>query len=136
MRFAHAPQRQTCSAIGTLLCIASAAVNAAVVVENGQPRGTIVVPEDATPSVRFAAQELARYLEQIGGATLPVVDEAGGTKGVAVHVGPTDAAKVRIGVISGAISMAPITTAAELAVRPITATATLRASMMLNRRTE
>jgi len=39
--------------------------------------------------VRFAADELAKYLEQISGAKLSVADEGAEVSGMAVHVGPT-----------------------------------------------
>ena len=58
-------------------------------VKDGQEQATIVVPDEVTPSVRHAAEELARYIEQISGAVLPIVHESVSAKGVAVHVGPT-----------------------------------------------
>jgi len=58
-------------------------------VENGQPRATIVIPADASPTVRAAAQELSAYLEKMSGARLPVVTEGQPVTGTRVDVGLT-----------------------------------------------
>jgi hypothetical protein len=49
--------------------------DADVVVADGKSAYQIVVPQKATPVERKAADELARYIRQISGATLPVVDD-------------------------------------------------------------
>jgi hypothetical protein len=46
-----------------------ASVAQAVLVENGQPRATIVVPVEASPTVREAARELSTYVEKSSGST-------------------------------------------------------------------
>jgi hypothetical protein len=43
---------------------------------NGQSRYRIVLPAQAIPSERYAADELQRYLEWISGAKLPIVTDA------------------------------------------------------------
>lgn len=50
-----------------------------VLVEDGEPRATIVIARDAGAKVETAAAELAEYIEKISGARLPIVRE-GGTK--------------------------------------------------------
>ncbi len=42
-------------------------------IDNGQSAFRIVVAADAIPSERYAAEELQRYLERMGGAKLPIV---------------------------------------------------------------
>src|SRR6266496_2247695 len=46
-------------------------------VEQGRSRYRIVIPADAIPAERYAAQELQRYLERLSGAKLPIVTDAG-----------------------------------------------------------
>ena len=67
-----------------------------LLVRDGQPAGSIVTPHDAAPTVSFAAEELARYVEAISGATLPIVAEGEGVAGVAIHVGPTEVARAAL----------------------------------------
>ncbi|MBD3292657.1 MAG: DUF4838 domain-containing protein, partial [Armatimonadia bacterium] len=69
--------------IGTLPAMA------VVLVDGGECRATIVVPADASEIVRFAAAELSDYLEQISGATVPMVSEGEAVEGVPVHIGAT-----------------------------------------------
>src|SRR5690606_2690978 len=64
---------------------------AVVVVQNGQARASIVVPQNATPQIQQAAQTLQKYLEQSSGAKLPISTTA--ANGNAIHIGQTDAAK-------------------------------------------
>jgi hypothetical protein len=44
--------------------------------EAGVSRYRIVIPADAIPSERYAAEELQRYLAKLSGATLPIVTDA------------------------------------------------------------
>jgi len=46
------------------------------VVRNGQPRATIIIPDDAVPCVRTAAEELQYHLRESSGATLKIVQES------------------------------------------------------------
>ncbi len=72
------------------LCVLAMSVPcvAVVLVNDGQPAATVMIPTDASETVRFAADELMRYVEQISGARLPVVTEGAQITGVPVHVGP------------------------------------------------
>ncbi len=65
----------------TLALVAGATASQSVtLVENGSPRCSIVIPDDATPTIRHASNELAAYLKRISGAEVPIVGEkhAGG----------------------------------------------------------
>lgn len=68
----------------------------AALVENGQPRATIIVPADVSPTVQEAARELGAYLEKMSGARLPIMAEGSPVKGVRVDVGLTKAARQRV----------------------------------------
>ena len=58
----------------SLLLVTSLGLHADVsLVTNGKPVAEIVVAEDASPSVRTAANELQRHLEAMSGAKLPLV---------------------------------------------------------------
>ncbi len=89
--------------------------SAVVLVEDGQPKATIVIAAEAlaaadyTPQVgrspapaqkaRFAAMDLQRYLEKISGAVLPIVGDDQAVTGPVVYVGAskgTDALKLDI----------------------------------------
>jgi len=69
---------------------------ALVFVQDGKPASTIVVPRQASPTVRLAAEELAKYLKTMSGATVPIVEEGQTVSGVAVHVGATEAARAAL----------------------------------------
>jgi hypothetical protein len=61
--------------------------------ENGQSRYTIVIAADAPGPVKFAAEELQKYLAQITGAKLPVSNDAAAE--LTICVGPgSEPAKV------------------------------------------
>ncbi|MFC1805466.1 hypothetical protein ACFL09_00610, partial [Planctomycetota bacterium] len=59
------------------------------IVENGQPRATIVIPEKADEQTEQAARLLAEYIKRSSGAELPIAPEPG-PHPVAIHVGLTD----------------------------------------------
>ena len=69
-----------------LIAVLGFAVRAGAVtlVEDGKPKSEIVLAADASPSVRTAASELQRHLENISGAKLPIV--ASPTEGVPAQV--------------------------------------------------
>lgn len=79
-----------------LLTALWASLASAVLVENGQPRATIVIPADASPTVQEAARELGAYLEKMSGAKLPVVKEGEPVTGTRIDVGLTQAARKRV----------------------------------------
>jgi hypothetical protein len=62
-----------------LLCLVAVtpAVADVTIAEKGKSRYRIVVPENAIPSERYAAEELQRFLEKMSGAKLPIVTDAG-----------------------------------------------------------
>jgi hypothetical protein len=61
------------------------AEGAAVLARDGQSQFKILVPADAPEPEAFAAAELARYIEALSGASIPVVHEAGeGDKVIAI----------------------------------------------------
>ena len=67
----HARLPRLLTACLALVCLASA-LPAAVLYENGQVKSSIVIPDDATPPVRHAANELARWLREATGRTWPI----------------------------------------------------------------
>jgi hypothetical protein len=62
-----------------------------VLVENGQPRATIVIaksaPEAAKQKIQTAAGELQAYIEKMSGAKLPIVDDEQHPAGALILVG-------------------------------------------------
>ena len=69
-----------------LLCPATCASAETVLVRDGKPLAAIAVKADAPKPVRFAAEELQRYVREISGATLPIAEEAPGS-GVTIRLG-------------------------------------------------
>jgi hypothetical protein len=64
------------------------------IVDGGQARAVIVVPEDAAATVSGAATELQDYIEQVSGARLEIVSEADAqTTGPCIAVGNTTLAE-------------------------------------------
>jgi hypothetical protein len=52
------------------------AASTITLVEQGRSAYRIVIPSDAIPAERYAAEELQRYLERISGAQLPIVTDS------------------------------------------------------------
>ncbi|HOJ22212.1 MAG TPA: DUF4838 domain-containing protein [Armatimonadota bacterium] len=69
---------KTLAAIGLLLCALASPAAAAnlVLVEDGQARAQVVIPDDASDRVRDLAGDFARVLARMSGARLPVVKES------------------------------------------------------------
>ncbi len=61
-------------------------------VVDGQAAATIVLAEEPTRAAQLAAFELQHHLEQITGATLPIVREPANPQGLPILVGPGQAA--------------------------------------------
>lgn len=61
-----------------------------VAAENGEPRAQIVVAEKASPSTRYAAEELQRFLREMSGAQLPIVTDAAPLADHEILVGKND----------------------------------------------
>ena len=87
---------------GLLVCIGSLAIPSMatngsavaaemVIVQDGQPRATIVVAKDpagpAREKTQTAARELQSYIQKISGARLPIVDDAQNPAGPLILVG-------------------------------------------------
>lgn len=74
-----------------LLLARSSTAGEMVVVQDGQPRATIVVAKDAAEpakgKLQTAAAELPAYVEKTSGAKLPIVDDAQDLKGPVILVG-------------------------------------------------
>lgn len=66
-------------------------------VKNGKTSYTIVHGTECTPSERYAAQELAGYLQQMTGAAFPVVAEAKAPGKRRIVVGPCDLSRKLLG---------------------------------------
>ena len=82
---------RTMAPIATIAALIMAWPCAAVVlVQDGQAAAAIIVSDDASETVRYAAAELARYIKQISGASLPVVTAGASVAGTPVHVGPAE----------------------------------------------
>ena len=94
-RLARRPSRRTGgSLLAIVIGLVAVHANAAtVLVRDGQATSMIVVPRDASATVRFAAEELASYVEKMSGAKLKITGEGQAAAGVQIHVGPTDAAR-------------------------------------------
>lgn len=62
-----------------------------VIVQDGQPKATIVIAQDAPESIRqklqTAAEELQTYLQKMSGATLTIVDDSQNPPGALILVG-------------------------------------------------
>ncbi len=78
----------------TLLLILSVTLSAKplTLVKNGKAASTIVIADDASEVAKTAAAELAKHLEQISGAGLPIVTESKNPAGTKIYVGATKAA--------------------------------------------
>ena len=57
-------------------------------VKDGRSKYRIVIPKEADPAVRYAAEELQRFLEQSTGAKLPVITEKRFYFGPSILIGP------------------------------------------------
>lgn len=76
-----------------------------VLVSEGRPVASIVIPASPSASVRHAAQELREHLEQMSGASLEVRTDDLPSRGVEVLIGPTSREESRA--VVGEISALP-----------------------------
>ena len=81
--------------IAVLLC-SPAASSECLLVERGEARAAIVVPDEPSPTVRRAAEELAHYVERISGAVVPVVPDGRVDGRTRIDVGPTRRARAAV----------------------------------------
>lgn len=73
--------------ITAVIAAATFAARCANIVENGQPKAEIVVPEKPLANVKFAAEDLQKHLEAISGAKLAIVSEPSGKVKSRIFVG-------------------------------------------------
>lgn len=59
-----------------------------LLMSNGATDYSIVIPGDAIPSEKYAAEELRDFLQQIGGARLEIYSEGAAPGGKRIYVGP------------------------------------------------
>ena len=61
-----------------VLClgVAPSALAEVTLAAKGESQYRIIVPAEAIPAERYAAEELQRYLEKMSGAKLPIVTDA------------------------------------------------------------
>jgi hypothetical protein len=74
--------------LAACLALSSTTAGAAVTLAaKGKSAYRIVVPADALPSERYAAEELQKYLERMTGAKLPIVDDSTRTQSREILLG-------------------------------------------------
>ena len=73
----------------TVVTVISAAGPEMMLVEEGRPRCSVVIPDDASDTVRRAAEELAAYVKRMSGADLPIVAESRAGTEKRIDVGHT-----------------------------------------------
>ena len=59
------------------------------IVQDGQPKATVVTAAEASDKVRAAAEELRHYVTRMSGAELPMATDAEETRGAVILVGPS-----------------------------------------------
>jgi hypothetical protein len=84
--------KRPCRIVGLLLVLLMANLAAAaepplVVIERGQPRAEIIIPEKRPRMVSLAALELQHFLHKMSGARLPIVTAPTAEKRVRIHIG-------------------------------------------------
>ena len=63
------------------------------IVRDGAPVAIVVLPANATPAVRYAAEELVHHVEKATGAKLEIACECDSMPDVAIYLGDTEAAR-------------------------------------------
>ncbi|MDD5706701.1 MAG: DUF4838 domain-containing protein [Kiritimatiellae bacterium] len=71
----------------------AAADGSLMLVENGQPKATIILATNATCSAQFAAFELREHVRRITGAELVITNELAPVSGARIFVGPSQASE-------------------------------------------
>lgn len=61
--------------LGALLFTSGVQAKSAIIVRNGHSDYQIVTPENKSPAVGYAAEELQRFIQQMTGVQLPVISE-------------------------------------------------------------
>ncbi len=94
----------TCAALAVALLLttpAAASEATMTLAAKGKARCRIVVPDKPGPAVSYAASELHKYLLEISGADVPVVEESQAGRGAAILLGPSNRAE-RAGLVEAA----------------------------------
>jgi hypothetical protein len=76
---------------GVTMCLALPA-SGVTLVDNGKPAATIIIPANAEPPVKQAADELSQWIKNATGAQLPIVTEGAKITGDSLYVGTADMA--------------------------------------------
>lgn len=76
-------------AVGLLGGSLSVAAGELVLAEGGKSPFQIVIGQDVSPSTRYAAEELQRFIEQMSGARLPIVTDAAPAAAHEIVLGPS-----------------------------------------------
>jgi hypothetical protein len=71
------------------VCVVSVARGAVTLVHEGVGMYGIVIPSDALPAERHAAEELSRYIERVSGARLGIVEDRAPVAEQEILVGPS-----------------------------------------------
>lgn len=75
------------AAILTAICMMGEIAGAAALVEGGRAEGRIVVPDEANPGERFAAEQIQQYVQKMSGAKLEIVKAPEAGNGPAILIG-------------------------------------------------
>ncbi len=87
---AHDFRSLPAAALALLACVgAEAASGPFVLVRDGRPAATIVLAREPSENARLAAAELAKYVEAMSGAKLPIATDDAPPAGPLVLVGPS-----------------------------------------------
>ena len=74
------------AALGVLLSCATARCDV-ILVDNGKPNCTIIIPDKATDNEKLAAKELQTYLKKMSGAELPIATDKQASQGNRILLG-------------------------------------------------
>lgn len=58
-----------------------------MIAKDGQPQCSIVIPENCIPSVKYAGEELQRYIKEMSGAELPIITDSSPIQGKEIILG-------------------------------------------------
>jgi len=58
-----------------------------MIAHNGEPQCVVVIPENCIPSVKYASEELQRFIKEMSGAELPIITDAEPMKGKEIILG-------------------------------------------------
>jgi hypothetical protein len=78
--------------VGVTMCLALPA-SGVTLVDNGKPAATIIIPANAQPPVKQAADQLSHWIKAATGAQLPIVTDDSKTTGDRLYVGMANVAR-------------------------------------------